>query len=164
MNRTDSGPTNVKAKPIIFCMSTCPPGGKALDALSLYPLRYNLKLTLRQGESCKKSVNVRRLIGRGDLECPNACIDDFRGGATSRTPSIGDSVLRENWTTSPGVANERAETIRHYSALPAGNHSTCASTRFYIDGNPTPVLRFPRYHSRLGTLANALPKKAGGVG
>jgi len=33
----------------IFCMSTSPPGGKALDALSLYPLRYNLKSTLRQG-------------------------------------------------------------------------------------------------------------------
>src|SRR5438309_3853075 len=39
----------------IFRMSPSPhDGGKALDALSLYPLRYNLKLTLRQGLFCKE--------------------------------------------------------------------------------------------------------------
>src|SRR5260370_30354797 len=73
-------------------------------------------------------------FGRGvDVECPYARIDDFRGGATNWTPSIGDSVLRENWTASPGPANRRAETLRHRSALPARNHSACASTRFYTD-------------------------------
>src|ERR1700730_11860175 len=117
----------------IFCMSPSPPGGKALDALSLYPLRYNLKSTLRQGTFCKGSANIRMLIGRGDLECPYARTNDFRGGATSWAPSIGDSVLRENWTPSPGPANERAKTIRHYSSLPAGNRSACASTRVYIE-------------------------------
>src|SRR5947208_11567489 len=33
--------------------------------------------------------------------------DDFRGGATSWASSIGDSILRENWTASPGPADER---------------------------------------------------------
>ena len=79
------------------------------------------------------------------------------------TPSISDPLLRENWTASPGPANERAETIRRCRSLSPGNHSACASTRFYIDGNPTLVLWFSRHHSSLGTLANALPKKACGV-
>ena len=38
---------------------------------------YNLKSTLRQGAFCKESVNVRILIGTGDLECPYARINDF---------------------------------------------------------------------------------------
>src|SRR5712692_6086775 len=111
----------------IFCMSTSPLplGGKALDAQSLYLSRYNLKSTLRQGVCCKESVNVRILIERGDLECAYARIDDFRGSTTSWTPGIGDPVLRENRTASPGPANQRAETIRHHSALSAGNHSAC---------------------------------------
>jgi hypothetical protein len=37
---------------------------QALDALSLYPLRYNLKLTLRQGDFCEGFVSVRVLIGK----------------------------------------------------------------------------------------------------
>src|SRR6266849_4281699 len=88
---------------------------------------------LRQGTFVKNLSTFRILPGRADLECPDARINDFRGGATSWTPGIGDSVLRENWTASPGTANERAETIRHHSTLPAGNHSARASTRFYID-------------------------------
>jgi hypothetical protein len=47
-------------------MST-PPGGKALDALPLYPLRYNLKSTLRQG-GYVKNLNVRVLIEKVFLE------------------------------------------------------------------------------------------------
>jgi hypothetical protein len=39
-----------------------------------------------------------------------------------------------------------------------------ARARFYVECNPTHVLWFPRCHSRFGTLANSLPKKACGVG
>jgi hypothetical protein len=83
-----AGPTFAKVLPelnhstsinidLIFRMSSSPPGGKAPDALSLYALRYNLKLTLRQEAFCKESVKVRMLIGRRDLECPYARINDF---------------------------------------------------------------------------------------
>jgi hypothetical protein len=91
-----------------------------------------LKVDFKARAFCKDSVNVRMVIGRGDLE-PYARTNDFRGGATSWAPSIGDSVLRENWTATPSPANQRAETIQHHSALPASNHSARASTRFYIE-------------------------------
>src|SRR5438309_10408997 len=54
----------------VFCMSTSPLGGKPLDALLLYPLRYNLKSTLRQGVRVKNPSTFGCWSARGDLECP----------------------------------------------------------------------------------------------
>src|SRR6266849_4835054 len=77
---------------LIFCMSTSPPGGKALDALSLYPSRYNLKSTLTQEAFCKESVNGRMLIGKADLEChlcPNRRFPRWRDKLDSKHRLFG---------------------------------------------------------------------------
>src|SRR5258708_1213054 len=94
------------------------------------------------------------------LECSYAGTDDFRSGTAGWTASVRDSLLRANWIASSCPENERAETVRHHCTLSAGNHSAGKATRFYARGNPSIVLRFSQFPSRLGTLANPVPEKA----
>src|SRR6516165_1384671 len=91
-------------------------------------------------------------------------IEHFAGRTANSTSALSDSLLRADRPASSRTAVEWAETLRFHGTLPAGNYSACASARFYLERNPSPFLRFPRYHSRFGALANAFPKKACGVG
>lgn len=94
----------------------------------------------------------------------HASINHLAGGRPNPTATLGDSILRADRPASPRAAAQRAETLRSKGAVPPGDHSARPPTRFYIGRDPILVLRLPRRHSRLGTLADDVSKKARGVG
>src|SRR5262249_33959428 len=62
-----------------------------------------------------------------------ASADNFLGRTAAWTSAICDSLLRANRAASSRATNEWAKALRFHCALSAGNHSTCAPARLYVD-------------------------------
>ena len=65
------------------------------------------------------------------LKCEHGAIEHFGGGATGRTEAIGDSLLRADWNTLAGAADERAAAVRHYGASPVSGDPTGTANWIY---------------------------------
>jgi hypothetical protein len=56
----------------------------------------------------------------------------FAGRTAGSTSVFGNSLLRADWPNASGRTAKWTETLRSHCALPLGNHSACAATRFTL--------------------------------